>query len=329
MSTGRFVLGRRALAGAAVSAADLTRGAAAQAPYPGSQPVTIVLPYAAGGLPTVLGNTLTQGLMQRLGGTFVADFRPGGSQTIGTRQVARARPDGHTLLMASVTVFTAVPFAVRNPGFDALTDFDHLTMIGNTLFMLVGHPRWPSLDAFVAEAKRRPGQLTYGTWGVGSTSHIVMVDFMRRAGIELLHIPFGGSGPAITEILGGRLDLLFSTFASAKPHVEGGRLRAFGVPSTQRVTSMPQIPTMIELGYADFTFDAWLSMSAPAGTPQPVLTALETALVDTFAEPETRRRLDALGLEPSPPGAAALRESIRRNLELNRDLMARAGIVPA
>ena len=238
MTARTFTTRRRTLVGAGVGAITV-RGAMAQDRYPGSQPVTIVLPYAAGGLPTILATTLTEGLTQRLGGTFVADFRPGGSQTIGTRQVARARPDGHTLLMASVSVCTVVPLAVRNAGYDALADFDHITMIGNTLFMLVGHPRWPTLEAFVAEAKRQPRQLAYGSWGVGSTSHIVMVDFMRRAGIELLHIPFGGSGPAITEILGGRLDLLFSTYASAKPHVEAGRLRGFGVPSAQRVASMP------------------------------------------------------------------------------------------
>jgi tripartite-type tricarboxylate transporter receptor subunit TctC len=302
--------------------------APAQSRYPGTQPVTIVLPYTPSGLPTVLGNMMAQGLAQRLGGSFVADYRPGGSTSIGARQVARARPDGGTLLMGSVTTFTVVPHVIRNPGYDPLADFDHLTMIGNTLSMLIGHARWPDLASVVAEARRRPGELSYATFGNGSSAYLVMLDFLQRARIEMLHVPFGGSGPAITEILAGRVDLMFSTFASAKPHVEAGRLRGFGVPSAARVPSMPDVPTMSELGYEGFTFDAWLSVAAPARTPAPIRAALEAAFIETFNDQDSRARLAALGLEPSPPGAEAVRESIRRNLARNRDLLAQAGVVP-
>ncbi|MBR0679506.1 tripartite tricarboxylate transporter substrate binding protein [Roseomonas eburnea] len=320
------LLRRRALL--AAPAVLLAPPAGARPRYPGQQAVTIVLPYTPSGLPTLLGNMMTQGLAQRLGGSFVADYRPGASTSIGARQVARARPDGTTLLMGSVTTFTVVPHVIRNPGYDPLADFDHLTMIGNTLSMLIGHPRWTDLAAVVAEARRRPGELSYATFGNGSSAHLVMLDFLRRAGIEMLHVPFGGSGPAITEILAGRVDVMFSTFASARPHVEAGRLRGFGVPSAARVRSMPEIPTMIEQGYEGFTFDAWLSVAAPAGTPEPIRTVLEAAFIETFADTDNRARLAGLGLEPSPPGAAAVRESIRRNLALNRELLAQAGVTP-
>lgn len=318
----KTMFSRRAMLSA--PAISLAAPAIAQPAYPGSQPVTIVLPYTPSGLPTVLGNMMTQGLTQRLGGSFVADYRPGASTSIGARQVARARPDGTTLLMGSVTTFTVVPHVIRSPGYDPIADFEHLTMIGNTLSMPIGNPRWPDLAAFVEEARRRPGQLSYATFGNGSSAHLVMLDFLRRARIEMLHVPFGGSGPAITEILAGRVDLMFSTFASAKPHVEGGRLRGFGVPSAQRVPSMPDIPTMIELGYEGFTFDAWLSVAAPAATPAPICATLER----TFNNADSRARLASLGLAPSPPGAQALRDSIRRNLEINRELLAQAGVAP-
>lgn len=318
-----------ALSRRSLLAAPLLAGvpAAAQASFPGARPVTLVMPYTAGGLPTVLGNIITQGLAQRLGGSFVTDFRPGAATAIAARQVARAQPDGHTLLFGSVTTFAAVPHAQRNPGYDPLADFHHLTMIGNTLFMLVGHPRWPNLAAVLEEARRRPGQLSYASFGIGSTAHLVMVDFLRRAGVEMLHIPFGGSGPAITEILAGRVDLMFPTFASAKPHVEPGRLQGFGLPARNRIPSMPAVPTLSELGFTDFHFDAWLGVSAPAGTPPAVAEELEAALVATFAEATTRARLEELGLEPAPPGRAAMFASIRRNLDANRELMARAGIM--
>jgi tripartite-type tricarboxylate transporter receptor subunit TctC len=324
-------IGRRAvLAGAcgALAASGLPRLAGGQDAYPGSQAVSIVMPYAPGGSMDVLGRVLTQGLSERLGGTFVLDHKPGASTTLAGRHVARARPDGATLLMGTSVTFTMVPFALRNPGFDALADFAHVTMIGDTLFLLVANPRWRSLDEVVAEAKRRPGALTYATWGVGTSSHLLMLDLMARAGIELLHVPFNGAPPALTETLAGRVDLMFSTFAPAKPHVEAGRLRAFGTPAAERVAALPEVPTLVELGHRGFVGNGWFTLSAPAGTPQPVLNRLEEATVAILADPAVRARLDGVGLVASPPGAKAARERIVREAATNRELMRRAGIEP-
>ncbi|MBL6457401.1 tripartite tricarboxylate transporter substrate binding protein [Belnapia sp. T6] len=319
-----MAIGRRAALAAPLL--GLAGRAGASGDYPGGRTATVVMPYTAGGLVSILGDTINRGLMQRLGGSFVTDFRPGGSTAIGARQVARARPDGLTLLMGSVTTFTVLPFTVRNLGYDPLADFEHLTMIGNTLFVLVGNPRWPDLPALLDEARRRPGALSYASFGAATTAHLVMLDFLRRAGLEMLHVSFGGSAAAITEIIGGRVDVMFSTLASAKPHLEAGRLRGFGIPSAQRTAALPDIPTLIEQGFNDFTFDAWLSMATPARTPAAITGALEAALIATFADPEARARLDTLGLEATPPGAAAVQESIRRNLRLNGELVNQAGI---
>jgi tripartite-type tricarboxylate transporter receptor subunit TctC len=324
-------IGRRTVlagAGGALAATGLPGMVRGESGYPGGQTVTIVMPYAPGGSMDVLGRVLTQGLSERLGGTFVLDHKPGASTTLAARHVARARPDGSTLLMGTSVTFTMVPFALRNPGFDALAAFAHVTMIGDTLFLLVANPRWRSLDELIAEAKRRPGALSYATWGVGTSSHLLMLDLMARAGIDLLHVPYNGAPPALTETLAGRIDLMFSTFAPAKPHVEAGRLRGFGTPAAERVSALPEVPTLIEMGYRDFVGNGWFTLSAPAGTPQPVLAMLEEATVAIFADPATRTRLDSLGLVASPPGAKAARERIIRDAATNRELMRRAGIEP-
>jgi tripartite-type tricarboxylate transporter receptor subunit TctC len=323
-------VGRRAVlagTGSALAATATPGMAHGQNTYPGGRTVSIVVPYAPGGSMDVLGRVLTQGLSGRLGGTFVLDHKPGASTTLAARQVARARPDGSTLLMGQRDLHHTALRAAQ-PGFDALADFAHVTMIGDTLFLLVANPRWRSLEEVVSEAKRRPGALACATWGVGTSSHLMTLDLMARAGIDLLHVPYNGAPPALTETLAGRVDLMFSTFAPAKPHVEAGRLRAFGTPAAERVAALPEVPTLIELGYGDFVGNGWFTLSAPAGTPQPVLTRLEEATVAALADPAVRARLDSLGLVSSAPGSKAVRERIERDAATNRELMRRAGIEP-
>ncbi|MCK8782896.1 tripartite tricarboxylate transporter substrate binding protein [Roseomonas sp. NAR14] len=323
---------RRLLAGlgglAPLGLAVPRRGARADAPWPAGQTVAIVIPYAPDGAPDILAQVITRGVGERLGGNFVMDHKPGASTTLAARAVARAKPDGMTLLMGTVVTFTTAPHALRNPGFDALADFAHVTMIADTQYLLVANPRWPSLDALVAEAKRRPGQLSYATWGVGTAAHLLMVDLAARQGIELLHVPYSGSPPALTDTIAGRTDLMFSTYAPAKPHVESGRLRAFAIPSARRAASLPDVPTMAEIGVPDFVSSGWFCLSAPLGTPAPILARLETALVESFTEPATRARLDGLGLATVEWGPVALRERIARESAQNKVLMRRAGIEP-
>ncbi|MFC4168799.1 Bug family tripartite tricarboxylate transporter substrate binding protein [Teichococcus aestuarii] len=321
---------RAALAGlgGVLAAPALPRGAAADTPYPGSQPVSIALPYAPGGAPDVLAQVLTQGLSARLGGTFVMEHKPGASTTLAARHVARAKPDGNTLLMGTVVTFTTAPYALRDPGYDAVKDFAHITMISDTQFLLVANPRWESLEALLAAARQRPGQLSFATWGVGTTAHLMMVDLMARTGTELLHVPYNGSPPALTDTIAGRTDLMFSTFAPARPHVESGRLRALAIPSTARSPALPAVPTLAELGQKDFVSSGWFTLSAPAGTPPAILAKLERAATEAFAAPEARARLDRLGLVPATPGPEALMDRLTREAALNRRLIQAAGIQP-
>lgn len=321
--------GRRGLAAAAgLAGLALPRLARAQAPWPRGQTVSLVLPYAAGGAPDVLGRIITEGFAERSGGTFILDHKPGASTTLAARAVQRARPDGSTLLMGTVVTFTMAPFALRNLGYDPLRDFAHVTQIAETLFVMVAHPRWESLDQVIAEARRQPGRLSYASWGVGSTSHLGMLDLMKRTGTEFLHVPFNGTPPALTETLAGRTDVMISTFAPAKPHVEAGRLRALGLLARERTPALPELPTMSELGQAGFTLGGWFSLQAPAGTPQPILDRVEALAREAFSAPATAAIFERLGFAPTPYGRAPLEARIRSELDLHRDLMQRAGINP-
>jgi len=296
--------------------------------YPGGQTVQIVIPYAPGGVPDILGTILTRGLAQRLGGTFVMYHRPGASTTLAGRLVAHAKPDGLTLLMGTVTTFTTAQYALRDPGFDPLADFVHATLIADTLFVLAAYPRWESFDALVAAAKQRPNALSYATWGVGTTAHLMMLDLMARTGTEMLHVPYSGAPPALTDTIAGRTDLMFSTVAPAKPHIESGRLRGFAITAAKRSEALPLVPTMAEIGIADFSAPGWFTVSAPAGTPPEIVAKIEQASIETFAEPEARARLENLGLAPAEPGHEALLARLTREAATNRELFRRAGIEP-
>ncbi len=319
---------RRLLLAAAAASAAMPRPGRADTTWPDGRPVALVIPYGPGGGTDILGRVVTQSLAERHGGAFVMDHKPGASTTLAARHVARARPDGHTLLLGSVGTFSLAPFAYRNPGYDPLQDFAHITMIAETILVLVAHPRWASLEHAVAGAKRRPGALSFATWGIGSTAHLLLVDLMARAGIELIHAPYNGSPPALTDTVAGRIDMMFSPLATAKPHVEAGRLRGLAVVRDGRAAALPQVPTIDEAGMPGLRTAGWLSLQAPAATPQPILARIEETATAAFRAPANRALLDGLGMAAVEPGPAALRARILEELPKHRDLMARAGVRP-
>jgi tripartite-type tricarboxylate transporter receptor subunit TctC len=302
--------------------------ASAQPAWPGGQPVSVVMPYSPGGSTDVLGRILTQGLAERLGATFVMEHRPGATTSLGARHVAAARPDGYTLLLGTVATFTLAPFSVRNVGYDPLTGFEHLTMLAETGFVLVAHPRTPTLPALLAAARARPGQLAYATWGVGSTSHLIMLNLQRLTGTEMLHVPFNGSPPGLTETIAGRTDAMMSVIAPARPQIEGGRLAALAVPGTARQPSLPDVPSTAELGLPGMSSPGWFSLQAPAGTPSAITARLARAAAESFRTPAALGQLAQLGFAETPAGPEALRARLREDYALHRDLLARAGVQP-
>jgi tripartite-type tricarboxylate transporter receptor subunit TctC len=296
--------------------------------WPGGQTVAVVVPYAPGGASDVVGRLLTTGLQERLGGTFVMDHRPGASTGLAARHVARAKPDGLTLLLGTVATFTLTPLAFRSPGYDPVADFAHVTMLCETLSLLVAPPRWSNLSELLTAAKRRPGALSYASWGVGTTAHLPMVDLCGRAGVEMLHVPYNGAPPALTDTIAGRTDCMFALFAACKPHLDAGRLRGLAVPTAARPPVLPDVPTFAESGFPDFLYTAWYSLQAPPGTPEPLLARLSEAATAAFNDPRVQELMAAQGLAAAPAGKAALLARIERELPLHRELMRKAGMVP-
>ena len=250
--------------------------------------MSVVIPYAPGGASDVVGRLLTAGLQERLGG-FVMEHRPGASTALAARHVARAKPDGLTLLLGTIATFTLTPLAFRAPGYDPVADFAHATMLCETLSLLVAPPRWTGLAELLAAAKQRPGALSYASWGVGTTAHLPMVDLCGRAGVEMLHVPYNGAPPALTDTIAGRTDCMFALLAACKPHLEAGRLRGLAAPTAARTAALPDVPTFAELGFPDFLYTGWYSLQAPPGTPEPVLARLSEAATAAFNDPRARR----------------------------------------
>ena len=322
---------RRALlaAAAALPPALPRRAARAQGgAWPGSQTVSVAIPYAAGGASDVVGRILTTGLQERLGGTFIMEHRPGASTGLAARHVARAKPDGLTLLLGTIATFTLTPLAFRAPGYDPVADFAHLTMLCETMSLLVAPPRWSGLGELLAAAKGKPGALSYASWGVGTTAHLPMVDLCGRAGVEMLHVPYNGAPPALVDTIAGRTDCMFALLAACKPHLEAGRLRGLSVPAAARPAALPDVPTFGETGFPDFLYTGWYSLQAPPGTPEPILARLAEAATATFNDPHAQDLMAAQGIVPAPAGKAALLARIERELRLHRELMRRAGMVP-
>lgn len=320
-------IGRRALlAAAAVTAA--TGGRAEAQGLAGGKPVSIILPYAPSGGQEVLTRLLSETFMKRFGGTYVAEHRPGAGTTLAARHVARARPDGTTLFLATNVTFSQAQFAYRNPGFEPDTDFTHISLLAEALYFMAVTPQWESIGQLVAEARRRPGELAFTSWGVGSVAHLLGVDFCRREGIDMIHVPFNGTAPALTEVMAGRAAMIFCIMSTCRPHVEGGRLRALATPSPQRIPDFPEVKTMVELGYPDFVTLPWFSLSAPAGLPAEMASALEAATIEAMSSDEAKQRLSQLGLIPAARGANDMRARIQSDRVVNERLMRQANIEP-
>jgi len=330
MTSHRTMPGRRALMrGAASLAAGGVAGGVARAQgVAGGRPSTLFLPYAPSGGQEVISRILLDALAARFGGTFVAEPRPGAGTTLAARHVARARPDGTALLLGTNVTFSQAEFAYREPGYDPDRDFTHLGLLAEALYLVTANPRWESLEAVAAEARRRPGRLAFTSWGIGSVAHLLGVDFCRRQGIDMIHVPFSGTAPAVTEVVAGRADVIFCIVSSCLPFVESGQLRAVATPSPRRIPGFPGVPTMVELGHDGFETLPWFSLSGPANMPPPLAAALEETTRAAFAAPDAGARLARLGLVPAARGAADMRARIIADRAVSGRLMRQAGIEP-
>ncbi|HEX2542782.1 MAG TPA: tripartite tricarboxylate transporter substrate binding protein [Caldimonas sp.] len=285
----------RVLAGAAFAAALPSH---AQAPYP-NRPVTLVVPYPAGGSADVLARALGQRLGERLGQTVVVDNRGGAATAIGAQAVARATPDGYTLLLGTVTSHAINP-AMNKVGYDPVAGFTPIAPLASIPFVLVAHPAVPASTVadLVAMAKGKPGTVAYASAGPGTSNHLAGEVFAAQAGIKLLHVPYKGSAPALNDVLAGHVPVMFDLQATALPHVQGGKLKALAMTSRQRSSLLPNVPTMIEAGVPNYDVSAWFGLFAPAGLPRPIVDRLNAEVGTIFRSPEMRKQMQDLGAEP-------------------------------
>jgi tripartite-type tricarboxylate transporter receptor subunit TctC len=264
--------------------------------------ITLVIPFAPGGSNTVVGRAIADKIGELLGEKIVIDNRPGAGGTVGTRAVAKSEPDGYTLLLSFTGTMAIAPSLYKNVGYDPRRDFAPIGMIGNAPNSLVVHPSFPakSLAEFVAYAKANPGKVNFGSAGAGTVSHITGEYFAASAGIKLVHIPYKGTGPALTDLLGGHIPMAFAPIPASHANVSAGLLRALAVTSTSRSSLLPDVPTIAESGFPGFDASLYYGLVAPAGTSRPVIDKLNKALRDALASDEVKKQLGLDGTEITP-----------------------------
>jgi tripartite-type tricarboxylate transporter receptor subunit TctC len=259
---------------------------------------------------------IAEALGKRLGQPIVVENKAGASGNIGTQQVSTAPPDGYTLVLGFDGTLVINPHVFANFPIDVMTDLAPVGMIGDATLILVAHPSFPakSVQELIAYSKRQPAGLSYGTSGVGGTPHIAGELLRMRTGANLTHIPYKGGGPAMTDALGGNIPLVYTAVAGAVQHVKQGRLVAIAVSSATRSPSLPDVPTFIEGGVADFVAASWVAILAPPKTPRAVIQKLNRELNTALADPVVVEKLAGLGIVPAPGSPEALSERMRADL---------------
>src|SRR5262245_60234710 len=301
--------------------ATLAAIAPAQADYP-DRPIRIIVPYTPGGTVDVLARLIGQQLTQAWGQPVVVDNRPGAGGNIGADATAKSPPDGYTLLLSTNAPLTINVALYKNVRYDPLRDFEPILIAGQNSLLLVTNPSFPptTMRDFIALAKSKPADISVGTSGLGTTAHLSLEQLNRLAGVKLTHIPYRGGVPSLTAAVAGEVPATFSDIVPAMPLVREGRLRALASTGKQRANIAPDIPTMSEAGLPGFDIVAWIGLVGPAGMPRDVVDKLRREFSKALADPETRAKLDTMGIDPvqiTPEQFAAfLREEVPRWKEI-------------
>jgi tripartite-type tricarboxylate transporter receptor subunit TctC len=285
-------------AGSAVLALAAALPLAARAADFPSRPITLVVPFPAGGTPDILARLMGDSIARRLGQPLIVENRAGAGGNIGAQAVARAAPDGQTLLMCAFGC-TVAPSLYQPPPYDIVKDFAPVAMIGTVPSVLVVNPKVPAdtLPALLAYARANPGKLNSASSGIGGSAHLATELLKLRAGIDLAHIPYKGAGQVAADLLGGQVDMYFDNLPASLANIRASKLRALAVASTARAPAIPDVPTFAEAGVPDFLITPWFGVMAPAGTPGPVLDTLHDAFDQALKSPEVAARMRELGVE--------------------------------
>lgn len=312
---------------AALALAAVLAGSAVAQDYP-TKTIRLIVPYPPGGGNDTLARIFGQKLTEAWGQQVIVDNRPGAGTTIGTALAARANPDGHTLLLSSIASHGVSPSLYRNPGYDPVKDFAPITLLAVAPMVLGVNPSRPinSVQDLIALAKARPGTLKYGTAGSGSPMHMGAEIFKDITGVDMIHVPYGGGGPALISLIGGETDIAFDTAASILPHVRSGKLRALAIARATRLAEYPNIPTFVEAGLPAYEANAWYSIHAPAGTPPAVILKINQQLVKAIKLPDVAEKLRQLGSDGVGDTPEHFGVFVRAELDKYSKLIKKAGI---
>lgn len=296
--------------------------------YP-SRPIRLVVPWPAGGVTDVVARIVGERLSHTIGKPVVVDNRAGASGFIGTEIVAKALPDGHTLLLVTSSTHAASPALFRKIPYDPLNDFATISQVTLAPTILVVPPSLAanSVAELVTLAKAKPGQLDYASYGKGSTAHLAAELFLQATGTTMAHIPYKGAAPAVTDLIGGHVHVFFDSIPSSLPHVRSGKLKALAVTGPTRTPVAPEIPAVAET-YPGFEVTVWQGFQAPAGTPRPIINKLNASIVKVMAMQDVREKLMNLGANPISSTPEQFAQHIAREKQKWADVVKRAGIPP-
>jgi tripartite-type tricarboxylate transporter receptor subunit TctC len=284
--------------------------------YP-SKPIRFVVPYPAGGPLDTVARLLGQKVSESMKQPVVIDNKPGAGGNIGADMVAKSPPDGYTILMGAVATHAINPTLYSSIPYDPVRDFVPVTQVASTPNVLVVNPSVPARDVreFIAYAKANPGKLNFGSGSTGSAGHLAGELFKTMAGVDMAHVPYKGAGPAMQDLIGGRIQLMFDNLASSLAQMRAGKVRALAVTTAKRTSLAPELPTIAESGLPGFDVSTWFGVFAPAKTPQPVVDRLYTEFTRALAMPEVREKMVNLGAEPVGSRPAEFAAYIRSEAE--------------
>jgi tripartite-type tricarboxylate transporter receptor subunit TctC len=310
----------------ALSAAMASCTAMAQA-WP-SKPISLIVPFPAGGTTDVLARALAEKLTLSLGQTVIVESKPGAGATLGADYVAKAKPDGYTLLVGAVhhtiasSVYKKLPYDFQKD----LAPITQIALVPNVLVINASNPA-KNVTELVAQLKAKPGAYNYGSNGNGTAQHLIGTQFENLTGTELVHIPYKGSGPLATDLLGGQVTMSFDTVTPVLQHIKAGKLRALAVTTAKRSSALPDVPTLDEAGLKGFNIGTWFGVLAPAATPKDILIRLNTETVKVIQSPEFRKRMAEIGAEPIGNSAEQMAAQIKSETEKFAKLVKDAKVV--
>jgi tripartite-type tricarboxylate transporter receptor subunit TctC len=293
-------------------------------------PIRVVVPYAAGGPMDFIGHTLGQKIQASLGQNFVIDNRAGAGGSIGADIVAKAPPDGYTLLDTSSS-HASLPVVMKSLPYDSIKDFAPITLVANSVgFIMAAHPQVPAntLPEFIKLAKANPGKYTFGSGGVGNVMQFAAEFFDASAGTKLTHVPYKGVGQAITDLLGGRIDICFGPATALKSFVQSGKLKAYGITAKQRWSELPNVPTIDEGGVKGFAYVPWYGFWFPAGTPDAYVQRMRNEIAKALEDPQVKRAFETQGFAPVASTSAEFAKIINEEIAANKKLAARIHLEP-